>query len=517
MLRTTLLAALSLLIVQPVVAAEGEPIPAAEKRPTKIWSRTGPLGETPKHVTEGFPLSDQENEGGWAKVEALSDEFDGQDLDLKKWTRGLGWWKGRQPALFSDKNVTVSDGKLHLTMRKEKVSEEFEKLGYKDYTSACLYSKVRAHYGYYEVKAKPMDSAGSSSFWFQVEDVPGWLTEIDVFEIGGKAKGYEHKYNMNLHVFKTPNEKKHWSVGGEWVAPWRLADDYHVYGLEWTPKEIKYFVDGVVVRTVENTHWHQPLFMIFDSETMPQWFGMPNDKDLPSTFSVEYVRAWERSEGDGWTSLFNGKNLDGWFIKCRREDEDKTGYWKVVDGTITAETPPGSKHNYIWLLTDEEYGDFELRLKVQTYASTTGNSGIQVRSRYDDEAGWLDGPQVDIHPPGPWRSGFIYDETRGAQVWLWPDVGRPANAKPEHAPEGWKWFHADDEDVWNEVHILCNGTRIKTVINGVTIADYDGVGRLDDEAHRLRNVGMKGHIGLQIHPGHELLIRFKDIEVRELE
>ena len=30
------------------------------------------------------------------------------------------------------------------------------------------------------------------------------------------------------------------------------------------------------------------------------------------------------------------------------------------------------------------------------------------------------------------------------------------------------------------------------------------------------NVGMKGHIGLQIHPGKELLIRFKDIEVRRL-
>jgi hypothetical protein len=28
-------------------------------------------------------------------------------------------------------------------------------------------------------------------------------------------------------------------------------------------------------------------------------------------------------------------------------------------------------------------------------------------------------------------------------------------------------------------------------------------------------VGLKGHIGLQIHPGKELLIRFKDIQVRE--
>jgi hypothetical protein len=110
----------------------------------------------------------------------------------------------------------------------------------------------------------------------------------------GKAKGFERKYNMALHVFRTPQEKKHWGVGGVWEAPWRLADDYHVYGLEWNEDEIKYFVDGVLVRSVENTHWHQPLFLIFDSETMPKWFGMPDDKDLPSTFSVEYVRAWKK-------------------------------------------------------------------------------------------------------------------------------------------------------------------------------------------------------------------------------
>jgi hypothetical protein len=233
-------------------------------------------------------------------------------------------------------------------------------------------------------------------------------------------------------------------------------------------------------------------------------------------FTTNFTRCEEVDENHAWTNLFNGKNLDGWVVKCRPGDKDKTGYWKVVDGTITAETPPNSKHHYIWLLTEKEYADFELRLKVHTYSSTAGNSGIQVRSRYDDKEGWLDGPQVDINPPGPWRNGFIYDETRGVQVWLWPDVGKPANAKPGHAPEGWKWQNADDGDAWNEVYIVCKGTRIKTIVNGVTVADYDGAGRLDDEVHRDRNVGLKGHIGLQIHPGKELLIRFKDIEVREL-
>ena len=182
--------------------------------------------------------------------------------------------------------------------------------------------------------------------------------------------------------------------------------------------------------------------------------------------------------GAEWIELFNGKNLDGWTVKCRPQDQDKKDYWKVENGAIEAETPPGSKHHYIWLLSDRQFGDFELHLKVQTFASTTGNSGVQVRSQYDDAEGWLDGPQVDIHPPGPWRCGFIYDETREAKVWLYPDVGAPANAKPEHAPQGWKWFHAGDADRWNDVRIVCQGARIKTFINGVPVADYDGAGRL---------------------------------------
>ena len=195
----------------------------------------------------------------------MSDEFEGKELDRAKWTVGMSWWKGRPPALFSDKNVTVSDGKLHLAMRKEKVPAEYEKRGYRDYTSAALHTKARSSYGYYEVKARPMDSGGSSSFWFQQDETPGWATEIDVFEIGGKAKGFEHKDNMTLHVSRTPKEKKHWQVHDAWIAPWRLAEDFHVYGLDWNKDEIRFYVDGVPVRSVENTHWHQPLYLIFDS------------------------------------------------------------------------------------------------------------------------------------------------------------------------------------------------------------------------------------------------------------
>ena len=50
------------------------------------------------------------------------------------------------------------------------------------------------------------------------------------------------------------------------------------------------------MRKVKNTHFNQGLYLIFDSETMPEWFGMPDDSDLPSTFSIEYVHAWKKSK-----------------------------------------------------------------------------------------------------------------------------------------------------------------------------------------------------------------------------
>jgi len=115
--------------------------PTVEKRPSKVWTRVGPLGETPKHVTDAYPLSDQQNKGDWSKCEPMSDEFEGKELDRSKWTVGMSWWKGRQLALFTDKNVTVSDGKLHLTMLKEPVPPEFGSLGYHDFTSAALHTE----------------------------------------------------------------------------------------------------------------------------------------------------------------------------------------------------------------------------------------------------------------------------------------------------------------------------------------------------------------------------------------
>jgi len=230
--------------------------------------------------------------GSWTPFEPMWDEFDGATLDGAKWRDHNPTWKGRQPAFFAKTNVAVRDGKLHLSMRNENL-EGLPK-GYHTFTSAAVKSTAAARYGYFEVKCRPMKSHGSSAFWFYHQTPETW-TEIDMFEMGAGAPKHLHTVHMNGHVFHTlVNADRHWSRGGRWNAPFRLADAWHVYALEWDPTELKYYVDGKVVHTIKNTHWHQPLTMNFDSETMPQWFGLPNPKDLPSTFSIEYVRTWKR-------------------------------------------------------------------------------------------------------------------------------------------------------------------------------------------------------------------------------
>jgi hypothetical protein len=212
-----------------------------------------------------------------------------------------------------------------------------------------------------------------------------------------------------------------------------------------------------------------------------------------------------------WKDLFDGRTLKGWRVAAKPADKDK-GFWSVKDGAIFCDSLGRPQHDYVWLMTEEEFGDFELNLEVKGFAESPGNTGVQVRSRYDETAGWLDGPQVDVHPPGPWRTGLIYDETRGTRRWVYPSLP-DSRIEPAQGPKEWKW----NAEGWNRIEIVCRGTRITTRVNGYPIADFEGRGILDDDAHRQRNVGLKGHIALQLHTKDELRAAYRNLRVRTLD
>ena len=231
------------------------------------------------------------------------------------------------------------------------------------------------------------------------------------------------------------------------------------------------------------------------------------------------------SANHNWEKLFNGENLTGWQVKCQDEEKGKA-FWSVDENksAISCNSIGSNDHGYVWLMHEKEYDDFELRLKFKVSRENSGNSGVQIRSRYDEEAvvddngkaGWLDGPQVDIDPANPWRNGLIYDETRGVKRWINPSLPNWKINKEAHAPKRVIFYYENEETGWNDMTIICRGTRVKTIVNNVVVSDYDGAGVLDDKVHKKHDVGLNGHIALQLHKNSENKIWFKDVEIREI-
>ena len=230
-----------------------------------------------------LPVSDPLNKGNWTLDASMSDEFDGTQLDPSRWKTNIVGWPGRPPALFVDHNVTVTSGVLQITMQKEAVDERYGRLGYHDYTTGAVQSTESVLYGYFEVRAKAMKSAGSSGFWFSAKDQNNW-NEIDVAEMGGRPPADPRRVFMSVHVFEQDGVKETQNE----------ADGFHVYGLHWSPTSVDFYIDGRLHRHLKNTSWHTPATMILDAETQVDWWGMPLDSDLPSEFTIDYVRAWKQ-------------------------------------------------------------------------------------------------------------------------------------------------------------------------------------------------------------------------------
>lgn len=203
---------------------------------------------------------------------------------------------------------------------------------------------------------------------------------------------------------------------------------------------------------------------------------------------------------DGFTSMFNGKDLTDW--------DGKPGWWYVEDGAITSQTTPEKpckKCNYlIW--KGGAPGDFELRLK---YRIGGGNSGIQIRSRQIPD--WdTRGYQADIDAAGQW-AGALFQHARGGVAMRGEKVEIAEDGQKQVTSIGdsadlMKHIKKDD---WNDYCIVARGSEITLNINGVVMSQA-----IDNEKGKCLRDGI---IGLQIHPGPPMKIQFKDLRIKILD
>lgn len=177
-----------------------------------------------------------------------------------------------------------------------------------------------------------------------------------------------------------------------------------------------------------------------------------------------------------FTSLFNGKDLNGWTIHG-------TEKWYVENNLLVCESGPNKKYGY--LSTNKNYKNFELKLLFKQEAD--GNSGVFIRSSIDGIkiSGW----QVEVAPQNLHTGGIYESYGRG---WL---------IQPR--PEDEKWLKMGK---WNTMKILVDGDEVTSWLNGHKMV------YLKDE-----KIGAgEGFIALQIHDGGGIKVKWKNIRIKEL-
>jgi Domain of Unknown Function (DUF1080) len=205
---------------------------------------------------------------------------------------------------------------------------------------------------------------------------------------------------------------------------------------------------------------------------------------LLGAFVVTPARSDDTNPPEGFTSLFNGKDLTGW------KPTGKADVWGAEKGVIYVEKSGGG-----WLLTEQEFGDFELRLEYKM--SKGANSGVALRTPATGDPAYV-GMEIQLIDDEGWpgkladyqHTGSIYDVVPASKL----------NNKPVGE--------------WNAMRIVCAGAKVTVEVNGTTLVDANL--ETYKETKGAKHPGLsraKGHVGFQ---SYNTRVEFRNIFLKPL-
>jgi hypothetical protein len=172
----------------------------------------------------------------------------------------------------------------------------------------------------------------------------------------------------------------------------------------------------------------------------------------------------------------------GWVVRDwadLRNPPPQGALWRVEQGVLHGSEPRGA-----WLVSEAEYGDFELDFEF--LLGERGNSGCALRSpMFGDPA--FDGLELQMVDPRYYGTNLVAAELTGS---LYRAVApRVQVFKPQQ---------------WNHYQITCRGPRVKVVLNGVLIQDVNLAAQTTptkrhngQDAPPLKDRPRRGHLGFQ--------------------
>lgn len=238
-----------------------------------------------------------------SKLELVwADEFDGDAVNQDSWTfqtGASGWGNNELQNYTSGKNATVENGILTITAKK---LDDKKQPG--SYTSSRLSSKDKHEftYGRMEIRAKLPSGTGIwPAIWMLGTNIGevGWPAcgEIDIMEYVG--------YEPNTVFATVHNEVYHGdNADGSSKKLDSAEEEFHIYGLIWTEKELVFYTDSPdnithrytpATKNADNWPYDKPHFFILNVAVGGDWGGAHgvDNSIFPQAMEVDYVRVYQ--------------------------------------------------------------------------------------------------------------------------------------------------------------------------------------------------------------------------------
>jgi beta-glucanase (GH16 family) len=239
------------------------------------------------------------------------DEFEGEVLDPEKWSYqtgtgseyGLTDWGNNELQYYRERNVTVSEGMLHITAKRENYNG-------KSYTSGRIRTIDKGDWTYcrIEFRAKmPLGKGLWAAVWMLPtdEEYGGWAAsgELDIMEYLG------HEHNMvhgTLHFGDSwPNNK--YNGTSFTLEEGDFYSEFHDFALEWVEGEIRWYVDGQLYQTQSEGDWYSAgesfpapfdkrFHLLINLAVGGNWPGNPDGTMFPQELTVDYIKVLQDVE-----------------------------------------------------------------------------------------------------------------------------------------------------------------------------------------------------------------------------
>lgn len=170
------------------------------------------------------------------------DEFDGTGWSTGRWQTPAGEPFADETVAWRGEQATVSGGLLRLRATR---------VGTNQWVSGCLdtVGRFQQRYGWFEARIKVPTGHGLwPAFWAISRNGDGSFgpSEIDMMEILANPEGTVNNGNVGDDISRL-HQVVHHPAGMKWHG-WDgvdLSAGFHVYGVEWRPDYIDFYLDGV--------------------------------------------------------------------------------------------------------------------------------------------------------------------------------------------------------------------------------------------------------------------------------